>query len=469
MAAGGSDFGDEASLTLTKMAEGTKKSVILRIASQHEPSENDQVMDTIPEDPVQHWLDRLVAVLRRQAGRQLSEAERKAGVQPGYLRKAQSASGNVMLRRFLRVCHAADLNPGDIFAEVFPKTDYDPDFGLIVPKGPLPQIVAKARGRFQGQSEHPVVGAEWLEWLDELRYDDPRRATEVSEASLDAIPDEYLPRLLGIWASACRTLASYKEATLALREALRLARAREDSLAEADLLRRGASLVGSASANYPTALMVAGKAVAICARLGNVDKMGRAMVSQGVFLYYLDRLSEAEVAIESALVFLEETSIRDRIAVFQVLGLISHARRQPQRALKFIGKALPLASTHYQIGKLSWLQGCILSDLDRWDMAHLAFEDAHNSLIKAAPIDAALAACDQVRLLLASRRIQDARLRIFEMRKLMEPLAGHLIASAAIRDLIRCEREGVRLTTTLILKIKKRVEEGRRIGTRRPS
>lgn len=73
-------------------------------------------METIPEDLVQHWLNRLVAVLRRRVGRRLSEAERKAGVRPGYLRKAQSASGNVMLRRFLRVCHAADLDPGEIFS-----------------------------------------------------------------------------------------------------------------------------------------------------------------------------------------------------------------------------------------------------------------------------------------------------------------------------------------------------------------
>ena len=54
------------------------------------------------------------------------------------------------------------------------------------------------------------------------------------------------------------------------------------------------------------------------------------------------------------------------------------------------------------------------------------------------------------------------------MRTLLEPLAYNPIASAAIRDLLQCEYEGQQLTMPFLLTIKKRIEEGRRVDTRRP-
>lgn len=114
-------------------------------------------------------------------------------------------------------------------------------------------------------------------------------------------------------------------------------------------------------------------------------------------------------------------------------------------------------------------KGCALADIENWGMAHDAFEIATRNLLQAAPIDAALAACDHVRLLLASQKLEEARMRVAEMRSLMEPLAGNVVASAAVRDLVRCEQEGMRLTTSLILRITKRVEESRRADARRPS
>ena len=141
-----------------------------------------------------------------------------------------------MLRRFLRVCHAAELNPGEIFAEVFPKTHYDPDLGMTVPKGGLPWIVKQARVYSAESVQQPHVAREWLEWLDETRYDDPKRVLKAAEAAIFSVQREDLPRLLGVWASACRLLCRHEEAFLTLREAFGLARAGTDRLEEADLL-----------------------------------------------------------------------------------------------------------------------------------------------------------------------------------------------------------------------------------------
>lgn len=418
-------------------------------------------------DPVQDWLDRLVAALRRRTGNRLAEAEIKAGVKPGYLRKAQSASGNVMMRRFLHICSAADIEPGEIFAEVFPKTDYDPDLGMTVPDGPTPWIVKQARLRLDEPPRFPFVNEAWLEGLDELRYNDPKRAARTAERAVRAVCIEHLPTLLGIWASSCRLSARYNDGFSAMREALRLAREQKDRLVEADLLRRGASLVVSATANYAAALKIVDHAASLYARSGNFDCLGRCLVSQGLFLMYLGRPEEAEKAFKTALALLSDDSRRDRIAAFQLSGLIAQNRGQPQEALRFASKALPLATTQYEIGKIQWLVGSASAELRDWLRAHEAFEAACQCLLVAAPIDAALSACDHVRLLLAHGRLNDARLRISAMRRLMEPLTGNLIASAAVRDLVRSEREGKRLNHLLVQRIVRRIEESRRVDTRR--
>lgn len=415
----------------------------------------------------QNWADRLVAVLRRRAGHHLADAELRAGVKPGYLRKAQSASVNVMMRKFLRICAEAQIEPGEIFAEVFPKTDYDPDFGLPVPNSPLPKIVKMARQHLEQSPMFPVVDDAWLEWLDELRYDDPARAAQIAEEVVMSVGHHDIPQLLGIWASACRLIARYDEGFLALREALLLARQDEDRLTEADLLRRGASLVVSSSASYSVALSIVEQSASLYARSGEIDHLGRCLVSQGLFLIYLERRDEAEASFKTALSLLDERSYRDRIAAYQLSGLIANDRGEPATALTLASKALSLASSRYEVGKVHWLRASALAGMGEWLRAHRAFEEASLNLVKVAPIDAALCACDHVRLLISNGHLSEARLCIAAMRSLMEPLAENLIASAAIRDLVRSEREGRDLDRALILRIVERIEESRRVSARR--
>lgn len=338
---------------------------------------------------------------------------------------------------------------------------------MTVPKGGLPWIVKQSRVYSADSAQQPHVAIGWLEWLDETRYDDPKRVLRTAEAAVFSVQQEGLPRLLGIWASACRLLCRHEEAFLTLREAFRLARAGGDRLEEADLLLREASLVSSTSANYSTALNIVERAGALFARNGDMNGLGRALVKQGLFLIYLDRSTESEVAFESALALLDIANRRDRIASLQLLGLIAHKQGRPVDTLDFSKKAMSLASTRYEIGKLQWLNGCAYAELGQWAQADEAFLDAQKQLLKPSPVDAALSVCDHVRLLIRSNRIFDARQHISMMRRLMEPLANNVIASAAIRDLVRSEQEGRQLTLELIQRIAKRVEESRRTNARR--
>lgn len=439
----------------------------MRLATAPGARENVKMTDLHALDTPQQWTDRLVAVLRRRAGRHLAAAEAQAGVRPGYLRKAQSASGNVMLRKFLAICEAADIDPGDVFHEVFPKSDLDPDFGLPVPNIPLPKIAKQAQRRAGEAPQRPAPGADWLEWLDTLRYDDPRRALKTAEAAVNAVEPEHLTWLLGIWASACRPLCKHGEAFLVLREALRISRVGEDRLAEADTLQRCAALVVSASADYRVALRINERAIAYYATSARKDVMGQALVSQGIYLVYLERYLEADTAFHTAKDLLTQQSPRHLFSLFHAMGWSSKEQGRDLEALQYCYLAQQFLATDNQLGKLQWLEASVLAAQGRWGEARRAFSQSLGRLIETSPVDAAIVACDQVQLLLRSGLLGEARARILAMRRFTGPLSRNIVACAAIRDLIRSEQEGKQLTTKLVFRISQRIEESRRARTRR--
>lgn len=198
-----------------------------------------------------------------------------------------------------------------------------------------------------------------------------------------------------------------------------------------------------------------------------LDCLGRCLVSQGSLLFYLERYSDATRALESGSELLDHSSYRDRFTLFQLLALIAQTQGKFSEALEHCSQARPFATNDYQRGKICWTEACIFGQVTQWDAASEAFALAFQNLCDAAPIDAALSTCDHVKLLIACGRLSEARQQIARMRRLMEPLTGNLIASAAIRDLIRSEQEGNRLSLALIQRISKRVEESRRVDTRR--
>ena len=137
-------------------------------------------------------------------------------------------------------------------------------------------------------------------------------------------------------------------------------------------------------------------------------------------------------------------------------------------ALEYAKQASRLAHGRSEEGRVIWLVANAQASQKDWAEAYEAFEQAFEKLLAVSAIDAALVVCDHVRSLLESGQVGEARSRTQTMRTLLEPLAYNPIASAAIRDLLQCEYEGQQLTLPFLLTIKKRIEAGRRVDTRRP-
>lgn len=419
----------------------------------------------------EEWVDRLIAAVRRRiGGKELSAAEELSGVSAGYLRKAQGTTRNIMLVKFLRICKNAEIDPAEIFAEVFPAPESKLDFGIPIPQRPVPHIVRRVRERLEQSEEGAsTIPRHWLEWLDELRYDKPHRALKLLEETLDFVKLEDLPLALGVWASTCRLMTRNDEAFLACLEGLELAKSRKDWLGEVDLLQRISFLISSMGADYRAALSISEEAATLSLRNDDLNLLGRVLVDQGTILYYLLRYDESENAFTTALRLLDEPAERrNRVAAFHGLGVLYQASDRPEQALVHFQNARILIRSQFESGKLRWLEGCALADLKRWESSFKGFEEAWSSLFSISPIDAALSACDHVDALLKSGSVAEARARAQTLQKVLEPLKDNLLASAAIRDLLRCEQEGEQLTAAFLLEIKRRIEKSRRAGARRP-
>lgn len=414
-------------------------------------------------------VDRLIAAVRRRVdARNLSAAEDAIGVSRGYLRKAQGTTRNIMLAKFLGICAQADIDPAEVFAEVFPRKEPELDFGIPIPDRPVPHIVKRVRHRLdQDQEPAAAIPRSWLEWLDELRYDKPQRALRLVEETLDYVRRADLPFALGVWASTCRLLARNEEAICACLEGLEVARKNGDRLGEIDNLQRMSFLVISMSANYRAALKLSERAGVLAMRTGDQNRIGRVLVDQGTINYYLHRFTAAEESFTSALSYLQADERRNRLTAMHTLGLVCQALGNPEQALRHCQEVAPMTANRFERGKVRWLEACALADLERWEASLGGFQEAWEDLITTSVIDAALSACDHVEALLKTGNLQAALIQSRCLRILLEPLKDNLIASAAIRDLVRCEHEEKRLNVAFLSKIRRRLQESRRADARR--
>lgn len=418
------------------------------------------------------WIDRLISAVRKRAEGELAEAEEQAEVASGYLRRAQYGDRNIMLAKFLRVCQKAGIYPGDVFAEVFPRTDCDPDFGMPTPMGPDPLVVRLARKRIENRDAEtgdlPALDHTWLDRMDQLRYDNPREVISQAERAIAFVSFADIPRTLGIWASACRLCSRYDEALIALSFGLDMVREHGDKPAEIDLLQRASFVVASVSGNFWAALNLSERAAMLCIRSSSFTQLGRILVDQGIYLFSTDRMAESEAAFLRALELLDADERRHRVAALQGLGIFYRSQGNFEKALAYGKETASLVKDKFEKGKLHWLNGCTLTDLKRWDEAHQSFDQAMGYLVETSPVDAALSTCDHIRSLLACGKTEEAQHRAVAMRRLLEPVGENLIAAAAIRDLIRCEQEGQRLDDAFILRTVQRLERGRREIPHRP-
>lgn len=314
----------------------------------------------------------------------------------------------------------------------------------LTPKGTPPPLVVRARER--ADLELPgSLGKSYLEELDDLRYQNPERAIRLAEEAVDFVPPEEIPRLLGVAGSAWRLAFQLDAAEHAVVVGLEIAREQGNLLLEGDLLQRSA-YVSSGRGDFRRALQTAREAAATFLFAGHLEAAGRTLVDQGIFNVYLDHPRLAIRAYHSALEYLEEEDLRNRVSALQGLGVAHELLGELEEACEALEKALALGcgmeGNHR--GKLCWLQGSLAVRLGRPRKAARAFLEAINAFSPINPVETALVTIELVRLQLQEGEAETAYQTAAGMLKLLEPLRRekNRFISAAIADLLRHGREG---------------------------
>ncbi len=407
--------------------------------------------------------------LGRQSGN-MARAEAFAGVAEGYLRKAmhRGHGHGISLERFFSLLEGLEASPREFFAGVLADDpSRDPVAYVDPPKGPRPRILARVDRRLRS-GVRGSIGESFLVDLEGMRLDQPEKATRLAEGAAEFIEEDLLPRLLGIFASASRSLLRLDDARHALREGIGFAVRQERPDAVADLIRRNAFVL-MAEGRYERALLMSETAGILFSRGGNLERFGRTLVDQGIALFYLERSEESARALTTGLELLSSESRRGRCSALQILGLIRMQERRPEEAFDLFDQCGSFAGEGFEHGKLHWVRGCALAELQRWEEMQAEFELAVDGLLEVSPIDAALCVCHQVRYLLDAGRTREAVARAQTMRRIVVPLEDtNVVASAAARDVLSCQERGRRRLTTAVLREAERLLSESRNGSLGP-
>lgn len=395
----------------------------------------------------------------------MAKAEAFSGVAEGYLRKAMHPGHGhgISLERFFSLLEGLQVSPRDFFtAALADDPAYHPQGLIDPPRGPGPAIIGRTRNRALSGSRGSI-GETFLLDLDDMWFDKPEKAARLAEGAVEFTEIEHLPLLLGIFASACRSLLRLDCARHALREGIDLAVRQESSIAVADLIQRNAFLQ-IADGCYSRALMMSERAGVLFSRAGRLDRFGRALIDQGIALFYLEKTAESTRALCAGLELVPLSHHRHQSAALQILGLICLQDHEPEKALGYFDRCEPFARKGLDLGKLTWVRGGALAELGRWSEAMDVFESAVETLLLVSPVDAALCVCDQVKWLLNAGRRKEAVAWARTMRRIVVPLEDANVAgSAAARDLLCTEVRGQRrLTSEVLSSVERRLLESRR-------
>ena len=384
------------------------------------------------------------------------------GRSESFLRKKRRSDqpARLDLGDFVDLCDFLEEDPAVVLGEA---VGSEPERGLGPPAGEPPAIVPKAWERFRScpESRRRRIDREVLEQLDTLRYEQAERVVRQTEELVDHVDLEILPRLLGVAGSAYRLWDIQLDAAQHVIEAgLQMAKLRGDQGATGDLMQR-LSYVAGDHGLHEAALEVAERATGVLVRAGDLVGVGKSLVDQGMWLYYLDRPLEAIKAQETALRRLPESVAFNRLTALQGLALNYHSLGKDDQAFELAQEAKDLCRDFdpSKLGKVLWLEARISMGLKDYALAE-------KSLLKAVQIylpihhgETVLATTDLVRVRLLQERPFDAWETAKTLHKLMWPLRTNRIISAAIADLLRVTSGG--LTLALVERVRAKIERER--------
>jgi tetratricopeptide (TPR) repeat protein len=415
-------------------------------------------MECLQKTDAERLVQTLDQEIRSRGRGSIRAVDRAVGYDVGWWQN-RAKSKNITVHQLLKVLDHLGLNPAG-----FMRRALGPDDGILVgglelnrPRGEPPMIVAQAWDRVRSGVEGTGLGTAFLDTLDEQRYQKPEEVVSLAQWAVDHVELELLPRLLGVVGSAWRPMLLLDEAEHAIYAGIEITQERGDRFTVGNLLRYLSSVAGDRG-DRAEALRLAEKAAMVHLRSGDRDGIGRALVAQGICLYYLGRAEESIETLKSALGHLPAGPSRSRFAALQVSGLAHQSLGNLSTALENVEvaqEALPDNDASAR-GKLLWLWARIHADLDEFEQASSFLAEVITIFRRLHYGETALATCELVRIEMLLGQPEDAYHTAISMRTLLDPLRHNKIISAAIADLLRSGQAG--LTLALIKRVTARIE-----------
>ena len=319
---------------------------------------------------------------------------------------------------------------------------------LEQPQGEAPEVVRLAWERCTGGTPGDM-GRGYLEELDRLRYRQPEEAVARATEVVRHVELEQLPLLLGVAGSAYRLWEIQLDAAQhAIQAGIEIARSQDNSPAVGDLLQRLAYVVGDRG-QFQEALEIVQQASLIHLVDQNLEAVGKTLVDQGMFLFYLEEYPESIRRNEAALHYLPGESKKNRFSALQTLGLACQKLEDLEQATTFASRAETLLQDldlgPWPRAKLLWLQAEISTARGHLAEAEKSLQEVVTIFSDIHPGETALATAWLVRVQLMAGRRQDACQTARTMYRLVEPLRKNPIVSAALADLLRVGEAGLTL------------------------
>ena len=418
-------------------------------------------------------IEQVQAALQRQfriAGRgSVSRVQKQLNLGAGYFKNQRRAGRRrVDLKILFRALDALDVDSAEFFTSVLGAADPVDSFkteaaALCRKARQAPSILTLPSPEAAGEEREKID----LAPIDALRNQDPQRVIRSVRAQIREAPEEQVPALLGIYASACRTLGKMEEAQIVLGRALEIAEERGDPALLADLLQRASYVMGYRS-EADKALALSEKATLQYVHLGDLAGVGKTLVDQGVWLGFLERTGEELHSFRSALDYLPAASDdpdvrKNRFACLMNLGITYRKLGD----LELAGAYVEMAADHAgdvsggQYGKLQWLRASIARETGRFAEAEVFYRQTLETLRSVKPIDAALSSVELVRFQLEQGRTADAYRTAKAMMVLVHPLRRNRLAGAALTELLRCALAGRGLSAAFLDRVARGLERAR--------
>ena len=241
-----------------------------------------------------------------------------------------------------------------------------------------------------------------------------------------------------------------------------LAELANDRAAIGDLLQRQAYVKWSLG-DYRSALALAERATGLYFALGNQPRLGKALVDQGKFYYYLGRHRCAIRSLGMALDRLPDSERQNRLSALQIQGFCYLALGNLGTALECVQNARENAamwSGPRTLAKILWLLAGIYQKMEQLDEAEDELHQVVALLQDQHPGDTCLAGLDLVRVQFLQGQVMEAFQTSRTLRKFVMPFSENPVMAAALTELLRIS-SAAELTLALVDKVRKTIKRER--------